>query len=146
MEINAHITGTIKIDGETPIQLSRNLHSIKDLEILIQFLKLKSKETVWTLSCLGGYELMKDGTQTVICNSHTEALKLLEEEELFENSYTKEELSALINSFTSDDEVFSWLEKLYEECHNDGGGWGTIGCTNVTGILDTVKSYKFTNL
>ena len=46
MEINAHIAGTIKIDGETPIQLSRNLHSIKDLEILIQFLKLKSKETV----------------------------------------------------------------------------------------------------
>ena len=58
----------------------------------------------------------------------------------------KEELNALINGFTSDDEVFSWLEELYEECHNDGGGWGTIGCTNVTGILDIVKSYKFTNL
>lgn len=105
---------------------------------------LTSLTTLWTFTHLGGYELMRDGTKTEECESHLDALYFLEDFEIFE-SYSSEELHSLFfNDFQSDESVYEFISKWYSDRYDDGGGWGEVECSDVTGLLPAIREYYLT--
>jgi len=92
-------------------------------------------KTKWIFTLLGGYELMRDGTQTNICKSHEKACEHIEDSELL---YGDKDLYLKCLQST-DEEAFRLLNQHYVERNDDGGGWGTLECENVSGLVNTLR-------
>lgn len=96
----------------------------------------------WKLTYLGGYELMRDGTQTIKGKTHIELLKELHSNEVF-YEFSNNDFLELINEFVSDKDAFDFIENVWKERHNDGGGWGQFDCKDITGLLQALRAYDF---
>lgn len=87
-----------------------------DSKELIKTIKEKDKKQVKIKFCyIGGYECLKDGTQTEICKSLKEVQDLLEDIEIDFDKNIKDPIE-LAKSIESE-----WIER-----YNDGGGSGWI--------------------
>ena len=106
---------------------------------------LASFTHLWTFTHLGGYELMRDGTQTSEFSSHSDAIDFLYDLEIFEE-YTNEELhSLLFKDFQSDADVYEFIDDWYSARYNDGGGWGDAECSDITNLLEDTREYCLPN-
>ena len=100
---------------------------------------------LWTFTHLGGYELMRDGTQTSEFSSHSDAIDFLYDLEIFVD-YSNEELySLLFKDFQSDADVYEFITDWYSARYNDGGGWGDAECSDITNLLEDTREYCLPN-
>ena len=106
---------------------------------------LTSFTHLWTFTHLGGYELMRDGTQISEFSSHSDAIDFLYDSEIFVD-YTNEELHDLLfKDFQSDADVYKFIADWYSSRHNDGGGWGDAECSDITNLLEDIREYFLPN-
>lgn len=96
----------------------------------------------WKFEYLGGYECMRDGTQTYTARSHKKALSYIDEDECF-YEVSKQDLDESINKLTTDAEAFTFLEGVWATRHNDGGGWGRVSCNDITNLLLELQKFQF---
>lgn len=83
---------------------------------LIELIKEKDKKQIRIEFChIGGYELMKDGTETFICKSLKEIQRFLDDEEIEYDKTIKDPIK-LVKS----------IEKEWSDIWDDGGGRGWI--------------------
>lgn len=102
-----------------------------------------AKKLKWKVECLGGYELLRDGPRKEVFDSHDEMLEHINEDlGIFYNT-SKDEVEDLKNKFKTDKEVFDYIEEWYKFIHDDGGGWGTIDCNNIDGLLNAFVDCDF---
>lgn len=103
----------------------------------------KVKKLKWELEHLGGYELLRDGPRTDIFDSHIELLEYIDGNLCVFYNKSKEEVESLKNSFNTDKDVFDCIEQWYKYINDDGGGWGTVDCNNIDGLLDVFVDWDF---
>lgn len=110
------ITFEIKVteNGKEKIKKFKKVH--KALEFLESY-----DDSVLVKFChIGGYELLRDGTQTEECTSFQEALEILEDFEVElsvdPKDYSEETFTDFLDAIEED-----WAERF-----NDGGGSGWI--------------------
>ena len=101
-------------------------------------IKNTSKVT-WIFTHLGGYELMQEGTETDEFEYHQDACAYLCEKEIF--YYCKDCYEDIIRM--TDDKAFEYIANWYADRYDDGGGWGTIECSNTLGLVDALRNYEF---
>lgn len=122
------------------------IHEIKDKNLTFNTISetikyLTSLNQLWTFTHLGGYELMRDGTQIKQCSSHEDAISFLEDRRVFAY-YTNEELQSLLyKDFQTDEDVYTFICNWYSNRYDDGGGWGEVECSNITGLLEAIRHY-----
>lgn len=133
-------------DNMNDEQCEQDMDTLAELlDTLIHRVQSTSKDTLlWEFKHLGGYELMRDGTQIETCSSHIEALDTLN---LYEVLYDipKHVYLEIVNDLKSDQEAFNFIEANWSKRFNDGGGWGRVSCSNITNLLTTLLNFEFSH-
>ena len=96
------------------------IKKFKKLGKALEFLESYDDSLEITFYHIGGYELLRDGTQEETCSSFEEVLELLEDYEIElpvnPNDYSEETITDFLDAIKS-----TWRERF-----NDGGGSGWI--------------------
>lgn len=97
----------------------------------------------WVFEHLGGYELMRDGTQSYAFESYDSILKYIDGEEIF-TFWDRSDLDLLLfEEFKTDLDVHTFIESWYEDRYDDGGGWGRVEVDSIDGLLEAIRAYNF---